>query len=110
MTIAAIAQSAHRTQTQAMLVGGSVAFKEDDKARRAWEPRRSEGTLPASIGIDDIPSGFEFTISNSKNYAPKKGVNFGPYMQPTLPKPRFSLVPTLGFDLVWVLREPSQAH
>ena len=43
MTIAAIAQSAHRTQTQAMLVGGSVAFKEDDKARRAWEPRRSRG-------------------------------------------------------------------
>ena len=107
MTIAAIAQSAHRTQTQAMLVGGSVAFKEDDKARRAWEPRRSRGDASC---IDDIPSGFEFTISNSKNYAPKKGVNFGPYMQPTLPKPRFSLVPTLGFDLVWVFREPSQAH
>lgn len=85
MTIAAIAQSAHRTQTQAMLVGGSVAFKEDDKARRAWEPRRSRGDASC---IDYIPFGFEITIS----------------------KPRFSLVPTLGFDLVWVFREPSQAH
>ena len=31
-------------------------------------------------------------------------------MQPKFPKPCLSLVPVSGFDLIWVLHEPYQAH